>query len=762
MSGAWLTQRLIDRFYTTGAAADLRHAVAAVREAGRSATGEAALRNRADLADLLLSGYRTTGSRMDLDECVELYRELLAQHVVAASVDGARRERRARLLSQLSGALVFRFEYGGNQADLDDSIAAMRESVALTPASGAETVRAGRLSGLTGKLIARAELIGSLTDINEAITAGTEAVRLFRTLPDQTTLPSVLSNFAGAHRHRYQMRGDAADLDAALDALRRMLALSPEGAPDHVTAMSNLGSCLMIAHSAGREGLDEGITLIRAALEGTQPGHPQHYSRSVNLANALLLRWLRTHGRQDLDETVALLRAQLATEDNRATRRRRADSMRLLAIALTSLHQETPNPEAAREAALLYAGYARSSLGPATHQIQAAYWWAKLSEEQGDMDGPDGALAAWSLAVRLLPVIGWRGLGRSDQESQLSESIGTASAAAACALDAGRPELAVEFLEQGRSVLWTQLLQSRAEAGALARLPTELTAELRQVGAALEAAAASPETPSDRLVALARRWDALVEQGGSELGDESPFAPPRYDTLARAAVGGPVVLVNVSARRRDAIVVFPPPAVPLVIPLPDLDLADTARRATEYLKAVHDQGSAQPQGHVALQMTMASMLEWLWETVAKPVFDRLGLIDDGSGVPGKRIWWCPTGLLTLLPLHAAGIVGGTDGTWRRVIPSYTPTLQALARTHQDGAPAAFGEDGGRLLTVAVSHSPGQPPLRHVVAEAAGIAGRFPGLSHTALVNAEATRERVRCELADCSWAHFACHGRQSA
>ncbi|MFG2955388.1 CHAT domain-containing protein [Streptomyces sp. NPDC048291] len=755
-----LVMRLVDRYLATRTAADHRRAVAAVREAGRTASGEPPLWTRTYLADLLLGGYETTGSRSDLEEAVGLFRELLSDGP-ADSDDG--RADRARLLSQLSGALVFRFEYVGDQTELDDSIAAMRESVALTPVGSAGTIRAERLGNLTGKLMYRAELLGSLTDVNEAVTVGTEAVRLFGTLADQVRLLTLLSNLAGAHRRRYQMRGDEADLDAALDALRRVLALSVEGTPEHVRGLSNLGSCLLIADLAGRETRDEGITLVRAALAGTPPGHPQHYSRSVNLANVLLARWYRTRDRTDVDEAVALLRARLAVDDAAAARRRRADGMFLLAGALSSLDEETPEPAAAREAARLYAECARSPLVPAAQRIQAASRWAALSEAQGDLDGSAGALAAWSLAVGLLPVAAWRGLGRSDQETQLSEGTGTASAAAACALEAGRPRLAVEFLEQGRSVLWTQLLQSRAEAGALALLPAGLGAELRQVGAALEEAAASPETPSDRLVTLARRWDVLVERAGDELGGGSPFAPPSYDTLATAGAGGPVVLVNVTARRSDAIVVFPPPAEPLVVSLPGLDLAEAARRAADFLEAVHDQGTARPEGHVALQMTMAAALEWLWETVAEPVLDRLGLADAGSGVPHKRIWWCPTGPLTLLPLHAAGIVGGAEGTWRRVVPSYTPTLQSLVRAHPEGTdadPAVFGRDGGKLLTVAVSDAPGQPRLRHVVSEAAGIAGRFPGLAHTALVDAEATRDRVRRELADCSWAHFACHGRQ--
>jgi hypothetical protein len=72
--------------------------------------------------------------------------------------------------------------------------------------------------------------------------------------------------------------------------------------------------------------------------------------------------------------------------------------------------------------------------------------------------------------VQLLPIAAWHGLDRTTRESLLERWAGLAGDAAAAAVLDGRPGLAVELLEQGRSVLWTQALNLR---GDLSRLKQE-------------------------------------------------------------------------------------------------------------------------------------------------------------------------------------------------------------------------------------------------------------------------------------------------
>ncbi|CAE6522363.1 unnamed protein product, partial [Rhizoctonia solani] len=48
------------------------------------------------------------------------------------------------------------------------------------------------------------------------------------------------------------------------------------------------------------------------------------------------------------------------------------------------------------------------------------------------------------------------------------------------------------------------------------------------------------------------------------------------------------------------------------------------------------------------------VLNILWSDIVKPVLDELGYIGDVPREPLPHITWCPTGLLSFLPLHAAG------------------------------------------------------------------------------------------------------------
>jgi hypothetical protein len=93
--------------------------------------------------------------------------------------------------------------------------------------------------------------------------------------------------------------------------------------------------------------------------------------------------------------------------------------------------------------------------------------------------------------------------------------------------------------------------------------------------------------------------------------------------------------------------------------------------------------------------TVLDVLGWLWDAAAEPVLARLGHTGDRkSGDPWPRVWWCPTGPLSVLPIHAAGhhpryrttATRNTDCVLDRVISSYTPTLTAL-RTICRGVPA---------------------------------------------------------------------------
>jgi hypothetical protein len=286
-------------------------------------------------------------------------------------------------------------------------------------------------------------------------------------------------------------------------------------------------------------------------------------------------------------------------------------------------------------------------------------------------------------------------------------------------------------------------------------------------------------------MALDQEWNALLGEIRSLEGFADFLRPPRMDALRHAAVGGPVVMVNVSQWRSDALIVTPDGVRPPV-ELPEASQPRTTEWAGRYLNAVHRFQAAQQEAYesqrpfregdqspaafqqyhaaaqrlhterLLMESVVTEVLEWLWTAIADPVLTRLGLTETPPDGAWPRLWWCPTGLLTVLPLHAAGRHVDGLSVLDRVVPSYTPTLRALLEATNRRDPAREPE----VLVVAVPDAPGQTPLPNVEREVDLLTRLFPGNRSTVLYGAEATTTRVREELGRHRWAHFSCHGHQ--
>ena len=123
-----------------------------------------------------------------------------------------------------------------------------------------------------------------------------------------------------------------------------------------------------------------------------------------------------------------------------------------------------------------------------------------------------------------------------------------------------------------------------------------------------------------------------------------------------------------------------------------------------------------------------------------------------------RVWWCTTGFLTFLPIHAAGIYGEKAFTGSKlsdfVVSSYTPTLSSLIA---DAYPATL--PNRQVLAVALPVESGLPGTGR---ELDCIANRVGSSNVKKLVESEATLENVIAGLKESSFVHFACHGVQDA
>jgi CHAT domain-containing protein len=157
-------------------------------------------------------------------------------------------------------------------------------------------------------------------------------------------------------------------------------------------------------------------------------------------------------------------------------------------------------------------------------------------------------------------------------------------------------------------------------------------------------------------------------------------------------------------------------------------------------------------------MQLTGVLGWLWDTIADPVISRLGLtVPHAADQPWPRIWWCLPGMLSFLPMHAAG---HHDDPYSRssvidhVVSSCTPTIRALLHARSVRPGNAF--EDRQVAAIAMPTTPNGSDLPGAQAEADLLLQRFSPQVRT-LIGSHATRAAVIELLQSARWAHFACH-----
>jgi hypothetical protein len=534
--------------------------------------------------------------------------------------------------------------------------------------------------------------------------------------------------------------------------------ITPEDHPGRAAMLSNLGATLRIQfeHSGDSDVLDEAVAASRAAVEALPPDHPDRPGGLSNLGVALRTRYEHAGAGADLDAAIQAGRAAvtITPEDHPG----RAAMLLSLARMLTIAYESGGDEEVARQAIELSQTVAATFTAPPTHRLAGALSWATTAARTGEwVEATEG----YSAAVSLLPFMVWQGLELRERENLLGSISGLASDAAAAALQAGRPMQALELLEHGRGLLIAQALDIRSDLAKLREQDPELAHRMEQVRCELlrvsDSGSDRPSVAKRR--ELAREWDYLVTQVRAKLDFANFLISPAFDQLRRVADQGPVVVLNASSYRCDAFILTTSGL--RVVALPSLSIGDIVDNIAKLDSAVSR--SASNDNQIVLQ----DILSWLWDVLVEPVLEILGFTtmpEDGEKWP--RVWWCPTGPLIFLPIHAASRRQNStlspdahvpQTVIDRVVSSYIPTLRSLLsiRANEQNRTAA---DAQRMLAVGLSSTPGLATLPKVETEMAVIKERVS--EATFLLEEQATRASLITELPRHSWLHFAGHAVQ--
>ena len=324
----------------------------------------------------------------------------------------------------------------------------------------------------------------------------------------------------------------------------------------------------------------------------------------------------------------------------------------------------------------------------------------------------------------------------------------------------GQLKLAIETLERGRGLLWsemrglrTSIIQLHGADSLLAERFAAVNQELGELTTSISPTVwvdDDQETmdPFGRLVVKQRKLfderNNLISQIQALPGFERFSMAPSFDTLRSVAAHGPVIIINHCKSRSDVIILLhhsPPSLIPMTS-----DFYSRANGMRDRLLGARKEGLDSMEYEDAL----GSVLWELYDLVGRPVIKRLDVLH----VPEQsRVWWCPTSVFCSLPLHAMGPIrsDGHVGLYFSdlYIPSYTPTLSALIEARKPGT-QIFDEPS--ILLVA------QPDaeLSGALQEMLVVQANCPSV--TTLIGDTAAPTAVMEHLRDHRFAHISCHG----
>jgi hypothetical protein len=415
-------------------------------------------------------------------------------------------------------------------------------------------------------------------------------------------------------------------------------------------------------------------------------------------------------------------------------------------------------------------------------RLRIAIRWATLAES---ID-VNPALLAYRHAVNILPQVGYIGEDLMGRVQALRQARDLAPRAASHALSIGDVKQAIELLEHSRGVLWQQSLHLRSP---LHLLPPHLSSQLTDVSKTLDS---SKMSSAERRQA-ADMFQSIVLEIRTEPGHEQFLLPRTYGQLAGRLPQGFVVwlipnkthcdIIMVDSRRRPQATHFRHAGLNLDR-LHTIATAFTTVHASALRSIDRKTRPAPLPKNEGTSQSHESLLEELWSSLVQKVIRTLDvpvsncqllekhicLMFYQSNKEGNRprMWWCPIGPLTFLPLHAAGIYRGSgqECVADYVVSSYIPTVTSLVNANEarmSEPPSNNDVDGTQVLLVAQPDVQGLPSLPHAREEAAVVRSIVPEDAFINLENnsvGESTVQSVLARLPEASILHLACHATQ--
>jgi tetratricopeptide (TPR) repeat protein len=631
-----------------------------------------------DTASMLVTRFRAEGSRADLEEAMRLA-------IQGRDMTGCSGPEWKCTLALLR-ARDAKYNLTLDEAELDMGL---KEAEAVLHLDGLDKdAKASMFNVLCDAYTNRYRVSSNEEDINKAIEYGTEAAKLYpRELSFATSLgvAMILS---------YERTGKGSDFRKAMTRVAKVVQAGDGVHNGDLGHMVKASLLRIYRRSKKAVFLDYAVNTMQASVRKT-PTHQSQYEMHVSdLAECLIQRYDSDKEKyaDDLDHGIRVSEASLKLRVINA--HYRSTTLENLGM-LYQRKYEAMAPGARDEGTLRKAihyfrlGWEHASADSAA-RIKCGRAAAQLLGIVGEWRAAADILTA---CVRMLPRVTGLASGDGNQQHVMKRYGGLASSCAEALMNAnataetdgdrdgeptkheeGEPAYgalaALRYLELGRSIISRLSLEQSAEVDLLRQHDAQLADAYLEARKKLYTFAGLPEDHQEdnsttlspiaaakykRRVRIEEEFEAVCRRIRGKPGLEHFLLPPQTAEMQAAARNGIIVVVNVGKQRSDAF------------------LISNAGVKPKQLDGVDEESVATVKGQ-----GMPVLMEWLWHHVASPILSAAAVPEVADG-RWLRVWWVLTGPLTGVPIHAAGLGGGSnqDSVLDRVMSSYATSVMSL-------------------------------------------------------------------------------------
>lgn len=766
------------RYDYTRIPSDLESGEQAAREAIKAAGRAPICRARAlsELACIQTISYQfavSTNKDEVIDDAISNFREAMRLRPNWRSVIRLR---------NLGGALLIKFDRGGSYGVASEGVGYLREAVDILrrlSGKGNHHDEIFATSILADALIKRYRRFPGKEDLDEAI-------RLYRSIVNRIDDEDVKStdyvaDLCFALGLRYSSTLDDSNVEEAQQRIETAMSYMNEHASlgRRYRLENALGQVFSRKYAVSEDlaAIEEAIIHFNNCQEPTFfPLDSQAYGMKeeaiLNLASAFRLRAITTRAANDYATAIGFYTRLMIDCQQQFTLPDLAILDCMAEVALSSWrHKGDPNSDEARVDGNVARDAFRFLLGHKHARpeikVNAAIEVAQLSYLLNkDLEG---AKHYGRLALKSLNEAAMLGLGRLDHLRIVKRfSYLPSMNLCYCILGGEAPERALQEFENARTLIWNRLLNDKSPVDDLnvghprlaqrfEQLRIQL-AESREPISHLDTERMKFTAPDYHKAAL--EYTELVNQIRMQHGFEDfLLTPSSIKDMQDFARDGSIAVVNITPWYSHAILLQDTKVQNIELPIRD-------HNGKDYYEGFKDALQKVSQHLPAATNILGQVMQLLWDGIAKPILDALGLVKPRDGASLPRMWWLTTGWLNLLPIHTAATFsdfpGGTivDSVMDRVVSSYVPNLRALKFTRERRD--AFRKNHpptspGSALFIQMPETPGYdvlPNAEKEVDEVIRIVGKF----YKCTRSDRPVRNQVLQAMKDVSMMHFVCHG----